>query len=52
MQDVTTSSILTKTLFGAIWGTSVLVKCTGDILSWCGTQGLNLTKGQQPNTNI
>ena len=48
MQDVTPSSIVTNTLTSVVWITSALVKCTGDILSWCGTQGLQFIEKQQP----
>lgn len=51
MQEVTPSSILTATLTGVVWFTSALVKCTGDMLSWCGTQGLQLVEEQPPKTD-
>jgi len=46
MQEVTPATILTHVLSTTIWGVSATLKCTGDVLSWIGNQGLILVQNQ------
>jgi hypothetical protein len=46
--DVTPATILAQALSVVVWGASATLKCTGDVLSWIGEQGLILVDKNQP----